>query len=576
VEDLNAPSNDLDSFEDLPEGDGVLILSSKKRVLSANLQAERLLRVRLNRGQSLPLELLVSEKYLSQTERAFREALQDGISSSNLLSQFALTSGDSIYLNFSMDPLYNHEDKIIGVILTLRDNTTARAWTAWSADGLKIEFDALFENLAEAVFTINNRWRITGFNRRAEEVTGFNRQEVLGRNCWDIFKSDRCQTNCPLKATLADGLTRTDQDVRMVNAGGRRLNVLVNTSIIRDKKDTVVGAVEVFRPLTLVGRPEGTVIKKSLPELKIIGQTPVLAKLLRMLPEIAASEANVVIEGESGTGKELFAKAIHYQSPRAQGPFVAVNCSALAESLLESELFGHVKAAFTGAIAGKVGRFELAKGGTLFLDEIGEFKPELQVKLLRVLEERVFERVGGTNSISMDARIIVATSRNLKKEVHQGRFREDLYYRLRTVPLFLPPLRERLEDIPLLVNEFIIWFNQKYKKDIRGLDPKVMALFQQYSWPGNVRELQRVLEYAFVFVKGHIITNSHLPELEETPQRLEPSQTIGLPSPSFWEDEREVIKKALQKARGRRQVAARLLGMSRSSLWRKMKTHNLS
>jgi PAS domain S-box-containing protein len=576
VDDLNASANDLNSFEDLPEGDGVLILSPQKHILSANLQAERLLRVKLKRGQSLPLELLVSERNLSQAELAFREALQAGISSSNLLAQFVLSSGDGIYLNFSMDPLHNHEDKIIGVLLTLRDNTTARAWTAWSADGLRIEFDALFENLAEAVFTINRRWRITAFNRRAEEVTGFNRQEVLGRYCRDIFKSDRCQTNCPLKETLADGVTRTDQDVRMVNAGGRPLNVLVNTSIIKDKKDAVVGAVEVFRPLTMVGRPEGIAIKDVPPALKIIGQTPVLAKLLRMLPDIAASEANVVLEGESGTGKELFAKAIHYQSPRAQGPFVAVNCSALAESLLESELFGHVKAAFTGALAGKAGRFELAKGGTLFLDEIGEFKPELQVKLLRVLEERVFERVGGTNSIPLDARIIVATSRTLKEEVCQGRFRDDLYYRLRTVPLYLPPLRERMEDIPLLVNQFIIWLNQKYKKAIRGLDPKVLALFQQYSWPGNVRELQRVLEYAFVFVKGHIITKAHLPELEEAPRRPRLLQTPVFPSPSQWEDEREAIQKALQKARGRRQVAARLLGMSRSSLWRKMRIHNLS
>jgi PAS domain S-box-containing protein len=402
----------------------------------------------------------------------------------------------------------------------------------------------LFENLAEAVFTINKRWRITGFNRLAEEVTGFNRQEVLGRYCWDIFKSDHCQKNCPLKATLADGVTRSDQDVRMVNSGGRRLDVLVNTSIIKDKKDAVVGAIEFFRPLTLVGRPEGTILKDTPPAVKIIGQSPVLAKLLRMLPEIAASEANVVLEGESGTGKELFAKSIHYQSPRAQGPFVAVNCSALAESLLESELFGHVKAAFTGAIAGKVGRFELARGGTLFLDEIGEFKPELQVKLLRVLEERVFERVGGNNSVRMDARIIVATSRNLKEEVRQGRFREDLYYRLLTVPLYLPPLRERLEDIPLLVNQFINGLNQKYKKEIRGLDPKVLALFQQYSWPGNVRELQRVLEYAFVFVKGHIITKSHLPELEDAPRRSQASQPIGHPSLSPWEDEREAIKKS--------------------------------
>jgi PAS domain S-box-containing protein len=577
VEDLEAQSKAIDPSEDLPEGDGVLVLSPQKRILSANLQAERLLRVKLKRGQILPLELLFTDKYLPQASLAFQEALQASTSSSNLLAQFALTPDSTVFLNYSVDPLFNHEDKNIGVILTLRENTTAQAWTAWSADGLGIEFDALFENLAEAVFTINNRWRITGFNRRAEEVTGFNRQEVLGLYCWDIFKSDRCQTDCPLKATLSDGVTRTDQDVRMVSKGGRRLNVLVNTSIIKDKKNKVVGAVEFFRPLTLAGRPAGVKLRDSpLPELEIIGQSSILIQILRLLPDIAASKANVVIEGESGTGKELFAKAIHYKGSRAQGPFVAVNCSALAESLLESELFGHVKAAFTGAIAGKVGRFELARGGTLFLDEIGEFKPELQVKLLRVLEERVFERVGGTQPITMDARIIAATSRNLKEEVRQGRFREDLYYRLRTVPLHLPPLRERLEDIPVLVNAFINRLNRKYEKDVRGIDPKVMTLFQRYQWPGNIRELERVLEYAFVFVKGHIITKSHLPDLEDPPRKYQPFQVPVSPKPPIWEDEREAIQKALQKARGRRQVAARLLGISRSSLWRKMRTHNLS
>jgi len=577
AEDLEVQAKNLNNFEDLPEGDGVLILSPQKRILSANLQAERLLHVKLNRGKILPLELLVTEKYLPQAKLALQEALKDGTSSSNLLAQFGLSPDSTIFLNYSVDPLQNHEDKIIGAILTLRDNTTAQAWTAWSSDGQGLEFDALFENLAEAVFTINNRWRITGFNRRAEEVTGFKRHEVLGLYCWDIFKSDRCQTDCPLKSTLADGVTRSDQDVRMVNKGGRALNVLVNTSIIKDKQDRVVGAVEFFRPLTLAGRPTGVKLRDTpLPAIEIIGQSSVMTKILRLLPDIAASKASVVIEGESGTGKELFAKAIHYKGPRAQGPFVAVNCSALAESLLESELFGHVKAAFTGAITSKVGRFELAKGGTLFLDEIGEFKPELQVKLLRVLEERVFERVGGTQPIPMDARIIVATSRNLKEEVRLGNFREDLYYRLRTVPLHLPPLRERLEDIPLLVNTFISRLNRKYHKDVRGLDPKVMTLFQRYHWPGNVRELERVLEYAFVFVKGHIITKSHLPEMEEAPRKPRSAKAPVFPTPSIWEDEREAIQKALQKARGRRQVAARLLGISRSSLWRKMRAHNLS
>jgi len=411
VENLDAPADDLDTFDDLPEGDGVLILSHQKRVLSANLQAERLLRLKLSRGQSLPLEILVSEKNLPQAESAFQEAIQDGISSANLLAQFGLSPDFSIFLNYSIDPLFNHEDKIIGAILTLRDNNTARAWTTWSADGPGIEFDSLFDNLAEAVFIINNRWRITGFNRRAEEITGFKRQQVLGRVCWDIFKSDRCQTDCPLKATLSDGITRTDQDVRMASSGGRNLNILVNTSIIRDKKGGVVGAIEFFRPLTMVSKPAGSDFRMLPPAMDIIGHSPLLSKLLGLLPDIAASDANVVVEGESGTGKELIAKAIHYQSPRAQGPFVPVNCSALAESLLESELFGHVKAAFTGAITSKVGRFELAKGGTLFLDEIGEFRPELQVKLLRVLEERVFWRVGGTQPIPIDARIIVARQR---------------------------------------------------------------------------------------------------------------------------------------------------------------------
>ncbi|MEJ2090826.1 MAG: sigma 54-interacting transcriptional regulator [Syntrophobacterales bacterium] len=576
VDDLNPASDELDLWEELPEGDGVLILSPEKRILSANLQAERLLRIKLNRGQLLPLELLVSEKDLPQAGLALQEALGEGISSANLLGHFVLNPDHSIYLIYSIDPLYNQKEKIIAVIFTLRENTTARAWTAWSTNGLGIEFDSFLDNLAEAVFTINTRWRIIGFNRRAEEVTGFKRHEVLGRFCWDIFKSDRCQTDCPLKATLDDGITRTDQDVRMVNAGGRNLNVLVNTSIFRDKKGTVAGAIEFFRPLTLASQPAGVKARRVPPAIEIIGQSPPMAKLIHLLPDIAASEANVVIEGDSGTGKELFAKAIHYQSPRAQGPFVPVNCSALAESLLESELFGHVKAAFTGAIASKVGRFELAKGGTLFLDEIGEFKPELQVKLLRVLEERVFWRVGGTQPIPIDARIIVATSRNLKEAVRQGRFREDLYYRLRTVPLFLPPLRDRPEDIPPLVEHFIHQFNQKYRKQIRGLDPKVMALLQKYHWPGNVRELQRVLEYAFVFVKGHIISQKHLPELEEPLQEPRLALNSSPVLTSLWEDEREAIQRALQKARGRRQVAARLLGISRSSLWRKMRAHNLS
>jgi PAS domain S-box-containing protein len=512
---------------------------------------------------------------LPQAESALREALEVGRSSSNFTGQIKLASGLTVFLNYSITPLYDQEARIIGAVLTFRDSTTTRAWTAWSNDGLGLEFDALFDNLAEGVFTVNNRWRITGFNQQAQEITGFKREEVLGRYCWDVFHSDRCRTDCPLKASLEDGITRTDQDVRMIIKGGRRLPILVNTSVIKNRRDLVVGAVQFFRPLVPVSQTPGADLTAPPRAVELIAESPAMKHLLALLPDIAASDATVILEGESGTGKDLFAQAIHYRSPRARGPFVAFSCSALVETLIESELFGHVKGAFTVAIAGKVGRFELAKGGTLFLDEIGDLKPELQTKLLRVLEERVFERVGSNRPIPLEARIIAATSRNLKEEVRRGRFREDLFYRLRTVPLYLPPLRERVEGIPLLVEHFIIRLNRKYKKNVRGVDPKVMTLFQQYSWPGNVRELERVLEYAFVFVKGPIITKAHLPDLEPPQRRPAAPARVSPQDQSFWEDERVTILRALEKARGRRRVAAQLLGISRCSLWRKMKAHGL-
>ena len=291
----------------------------------------------------------------------------------------------------------------------------------------------------------------------------------------------------------------------------------------------IVGGVETFQSLGVaLSRRDAA---RSIPgEVEIIGQSPPMKRLLDMLPDVAASEATVVLEGESGTGKDLFAQAIHRQSPRAAGPFVAFNCSALVETLIESELFGHVKGAFTGAISNKVGRFEMAQGGTLFLDEIGELKLELQAKLLRVLESKVFERVGSSQPIPMEARIIAATSRNLVEEVRRGRFRMDLLYRLRTVPFYLPALRDRQEDIPLLVNHCLARLNRKYQKKVRGVDPKVMNLFQHYAWPGNIRELERVLEYAFVFVKGAVITKDLLPELESPrPGPRPPGQAAPAP-----------------------------------------------
>jgi len=571
---LDIDVNDRDlSFDDLPDGDGVVVLFPDGRIMSSNLQADRLLRRRLQRGDTFHIDEVISSEYREEARRAWEEALQ-GHSWSNLVAKVYLSSGFPVSVTFSMDPLYGDRREVIGVLITLRDHTTPADREAADRSRSPVwEYDTLFENLAEGVFTISNRWRITSFNRRAQEITGFKREEVLGRNCWDIFRSDLCKSNCPLKLTMETGVVRMDQDVRIVDREGQAQSILVNTSVLKNNHGLVVGAVETFRPIARLegGEAEGVTVGEQ--PAQIVGQSPELHKVLNMLPDVAASDATVLIEGESGTGKELIAKAVHAQGPRSTGPFVAVNCSALAETLLESELFGHVKAAFTGAVSNKVGRFELAKGGTLFLDEVGEIKPEIQIKLLRVLEERVFERVGGTRPIRMDSRIIAASNKTLAQEVGKGRFREDLFYRLRTVPLSIPPLRDRASDIPILVEHFIDVFNRVYGKGVRGVDPKALRFLQRYPWPGNVRELKHALEYAFVFVKGPIITLSHLPELDAS--RTPDPNPVPKEAAGGWEDERITIQRALEKARGRRSAAAHRLGISRSTLWRKMKLHGL-
>ena len=566
---MTASSHD---FVDLLAGDGVLVLSPQHTVLAATLQAERLLQQRVEPGQTLQLAEFFPEPHLSLIELAFQDALQTGTSRSNIPVLIRPESNPVLSRRCSVTPLYSQNREIIGVILTFHDDLLTRASSVWSSNfGLEVEAEAVFEDLERGLFIVDERRRITGFNRRAQEITGFPKEEALGRHCWEVLQGDRCQESCFLRATLEDGAPRVDQGLRILNKVGERLSLLVSTAPIKNKRGVVVGAVETFQSLGPALLPE----EEPAPvpgEVEIIGQTPAIRKLLKMLPDVAASSASVVLEGESGTGKDLFARAIHQKSPRAQGPFVAFSCSALVETLIESELFGHVKGAFTGAIRDKVGRFELAQKGTLFLDEIGELKPELQVKLLRVLETRVFERVGGTRPIPLEARIIAATSRNLLQELRRGRFRMDLLYRLRTVSFYLPPLRERREDLPLLVNHLLARLNRQYGKEVRGVDPKVIHLFQHYSWPGNIRELERVLEYAFVFVKGAVITKDHLPELESPLPKPAPEATLDHYRGA---GERLSIQKALQRAQGRREVAARLLGISRSSLWRKMKAYSL-
>jgi PAS domain S-box-containing protein len=440
---------------------------------------------------------------------------------------------------------------------------------------LNLSHADILDHFPEGVFMINTRWQVAYFNHMAEEITGFKQAEVMGKFCWDVFRADLCQRDCPMRISMSTGQVLVDREVEIRTKSGHKILLLVNTSQIKKSGNVVLGGVETFHHLTC---PELDAEKlECRPFADIVGISPRMQEIMHSLPVIAASESNVLIQGESGTGKELVARALHLHSPRHQGPFVAVNCSAIPENLLESELFGHERGAFTGAVATKPGRFELAKGGTLFLDEIGDLKPELQVKLLRVLEQKTFMRVGGTRKLSLEARIVAATNVDLKEAMRHGRFRDDLYYRLFTVPIHLPALREKREDIPILVKYFLEQLNRKFNKRVRGVDPKVMKLLCRHAWPGNVRELQHVLEYCFVFAKGPLITERHLPRLESAWVGRELQLPLAEKDVSPLQSlEKKTILMALEISQGAKQEAARMLKISRSKLWRKMRLYHIT
>ncbi|MFZ1983008.1 MAG: sigma 54-interacting transcriptional regulator [Desulfatitalea sp.] len=555
--------------------EGLLALDRSMCIMGGNPAAEQLLGVTLPPGDTFLPARIWDSPDLERMLHALKEALTSNCARDKIALPQLTTSKIGKHIMCAMQPLFDPPDTVIGVILTLQRVTshTGRPTPTGRRAHLEntiqhIEHDMLLESLPEGVFTINTRWCIESFNHRAEEITGYRREEVIGRQCWEIFRSDLCQLGCPLRTALESGRTSMDQDVRILKKGGKRQTILVNAGVLRTATGKIRGAVETFRPLAgevFFNGPEGEPPSFD----QIIGRGKGMQRIFEMLTDIAASDANVLITGESGTGKDLIARTIHEHSSRRDKPYVAVNCSALAESLLESELFGHEKAAFTGATGTKIGRFEMARGGTLFLDEIGELKPELQIKLLRVLENHEFERVGGTRTLPMEARIISATNKDLRQAIRVGQFREDFFYRLRTVPLIIPPLRERREDISLLVEFFLKQFNRRYKKRIMSVHPEVMQMFMRYHWPGNVRELERTLEHAYVFVKGPIILPTNLPAAEEF--QVKSDAMVGLPGETGLKHSREAVQWALLRANGNRLEAAKLLGMSRTTLWRHIK-----
>jgi PAS domain S-box-containing protein len=427
---------------------------------------------------------------------------------------------------------------------------------------------AILESISDGVFTVDRNWQITSFNRAAEEITGISRGEAIGRLCSEVFRSSMCETECALRLTLKTGKEIIGRSGYIIDAKGTRIPVSVSTAVLRDESGKVIGGAETFRDLS-----EIEALRQELEGRFHVGDmvshSPLMQKVFDVLPAIAVSPSTVLILGETGTGKELVAKTIHSLSPQRKSPFVAVNCGALPDTLLESELFGYKAGAFTGAGKDKPGRFAIAKGGTLFLDEIGEISPAFQVRLLRVLQERTYEPLGATRSETTNARIIVATNKDLAEQVRNHQFREDLYYRVNVIRIELPPLRRRKEDIPLLVDQFIARFNRLQQKNIRGIVPEALSLLMAYDWPGNIRELENAIERAFILCNQGIIAIRHLPE--ELAARYS-EHTF----PSDMQTARELveaqsIQNALEQTGFNRLAAARLLGIHKSTLFRKMK-----
>jgi PAS domain S-box-containing protein len=425
----------------------------------------------------------------------------------------------------------------------------------------------ILDSVADGVFTVDRDWRITSFNRAAETITGVDRKEALGRRCCEVFRASMCESACALKESLATGKPVVNRVVYIINDRSARVPISVSTAILLNGNREVVGGVETFRDLSQVEELRKTLQDKYTFE-DLIGRSPAMQKLFALVPVLAETDSTVLIEGPSGTGKELVARALHQLSTRRQGRFVAVNCGALPDSLLESELFGHKAGAFTDARRDRVGRFALADGGTLFLDEIGDVSPAMQARLLRVLQERTYEPLGATEPVRTNVRVVAATHRVLGKLVQEGRFREDLYYRINVIRIRLTALRERREDIPLLIEHLVARFNRIMGRDIAGLSDEALHILLAHDYPGNIRELENILEHAFVLCRSGLIRPEHLP-----------SDLAGSHAPKGWlgggvtleEAERLLIEDALSRHQGNRRAAAAQLAIAPSTLFRKIK-----
>ena len=433
--------------------------------------------------------------------------------------------------------------------------------------------ETVFNQLSDALVLYDPEFRITGVNDAAEKLFGMASDEMLGKHCQEIFHCSVCEPGCGMLEGLNQSSGIPNATVRLNVGNGMERLVVMRTSQVFDDEGSLAGVVATIKDITEAAAPQ---------KREVIAESPAMAEVLNFVRRVAGSEATtILLDGENGTGKDLIAKTLHYQSPRQAEPFIAINCAAIPETLLESELFGYEKGAFTDARAQKRGIFELADKGTLFLDEIGEIPLMLQAKLLRVLEEQSFRRLGGLKDINLNLRVVAATNKNLREAVKEGAFRQDLYFRLNVIQITIPPLRERPDDILPLARFFVDHYNRKFRRNIEGVSDAAARLMLAHDWPGNVRELRNAIERAMILEDSALITSTSLPITISHPSAngSTPAAAVAAPPPidglSLEDNERSLLTRALEKTNGNQTQAARLLRITRDTLRYKMKKFNL-
>lgn len=555
-------------------GDCLVAVTPEKKLLYANHSARQLLG--LEEGAlfgDLPC-CDVLRMNICHDECPSLRATQKGETVNNY---FVRREGSNRLFCVSTSPLCDSDGTRLGVIHSIKNMDLVSELIAEkerTQDHLqrsRVQLQAILESIADGVFAVDSEERITHFSRSMERITGLRAAAVIGQTCRSVLHGSACEAACPIRQTLSEGAGVEGHQEQLATTGGELIPVSITTALLRDQ-DRSAGVV-----CSVQDRTEIEQLRRQLKERgrfpELVGGGKKMLELFELIDSVCKTDVTVFVQGETGSGKEMVARAVHELSSRSQGPFVAVNCAVISPFLIESELFGHARGSFTGAVRDRKGKFEAAEGGTLFLDEISEMPQETQVKLLRFLERKEFERVGETVSRRVDARIITATNRTPQELAQEGILRRDLYFRLNVVPISVPPLRARKEDIPLLVEHFI-HKHRKLNQQVEGVATSALRQLIDYDWPGNVRELESAIIYALASCTGKRIERKSLPpDLRRGPAEIRSRAVVEpLESPEPTAIEKQRIVQALRDSNWRVGSAATALGYHRTTLWRRIQS----